>query len=105
MPMYGSMRHSPCGRKIKKKAAKGETFKKYTSPSEFVADDSCGGGYRRGDTSQYKSADSEQRGVCSAPEKHAYTGTLIKGISCMHKSNAVPVLNNQEIIDIARMRR
>lgn len=37
------------------------------------------------------------------PEK--YTGTLIKGISTMHKSNAVPVINAQEMIDHANMRR
>lgn len=34
-----------------------------------------------------------------------YTGTLIKGISTMHKSNAVPVINTQEMIDHANMRR
>ena len=34
-----------------------------------------------------------------------YTGTLVKGIATMHKSNAVPVINKEEATDIARMRR
>lgn len=34
-----------------------------------------------------------------------YTGTLIKGIAQTHKSNAVPVINQEEIIDIRHMRR
>lgn len=38
-------------------------------------------------------------------ETQQYTGTLIKGISQMHKSNAVPIINQQEAEDIARMRR
>lgn len=38
------------------------------------------------------------------PDK-VYTGTLIKGIATMHKSNAVPILNEQEATDISRMRR
>jgi hypothetical protein len=39
-----------------------------------------------------------------APDK-VYTGTLIKGIATMHKSNAVPIINDQEATDISRMRR
>lgn len=38
-------------------------------------------------------------------EAEKYTGTLVKGIATMHKSNAVPVINQQEATDIARMRR
>jgi len=34
-----------------------------------------------------------------------YTGTKVKGIATMHKSNAVPVFNNQDAIDISKMRR
>jgi hypothetical protein len=34
-----------------------------------------------------------------------YTGTKIKGIGTMHKSNAVPVFSDEEAEDIARMRR
>ena len=38
-------------------------------------------------------------------ESPKYTGTLVKGIATMHKSNAVPVINQKEATDIARMRR
>ena len=38
-------------------------------------------------------------------EAHKYTGTLIKGIATMHKSNAVPIINEQQAIEIAQMRR
>lgn len=34
-----------------------------------------------------------------------YTGDLVIGIAQMSKSNAVPVISQQEIIDIAQMRR
>jgi hypothetical protein len=44
-------------------------------------------------------------GDCSKKESPKYTGTLVKGIATMHKSNAVPVINQKEAEDIARMRR
>jgi len=34
-----------------------------------------------------------------------YTGTKIKGIGTMHKSNAVPIFSDEEAKDIAHMRR
>jgi hypothetical protein len=34
-----------------------------------------------------------------------YTGTKIKGIGTMHKSNAVPVFSDEEAKDISKMRR
>ena len=34
-----------------------------------------------------------------------YTGTKVKGIATMHKSNAVPVFSDEEAIEISRMRR
>ena len=44
-------------------------------------------------------------GPClKAPDK-VYTGTMIKGIGTMHKSNAVPIFSNEEAQDIAKMRR
>ena len=39
-----------------------------------------------------------------APAK-VYTGTKVKGIATMHKSNAVPVFSDEEVQDISRMRR
>ena len=44
-------------------------------------------------------------GPClKAPDK-VYTGTMIKGIGTMHKSNAVPIFSDQDAVDIAKMRR
>jgi hypothetical protein len=34
-----------------------------------------------------------------------YTGTDIIGIAQMHKSNAIPIRNKENAIEIARMRR
>jgi hypothetical protein len=39
-----------------------------------------------------------------APAK-VYTGTKVKGIATMHKSNAVPVFSDEEAIEISKMRR
>lgn len=39
-----------------------------------------------------------------APPK-VYTGTKMKGIGTMHKSNSVPIFSDEEAQDIAKMRR
>jgi hypothetical protein len=39
-----------------------------------------------------------------APEK-VYTGENMLGVAQMHKSNAVPVFQKEDAVDIARMRR
>jgi hypothetical protein len=44
-------------------------------------------------------------GVAAAPAPKVYTGTKIKGIGTLHKSNAVPIFSDEEAIEIARMRR
>ena len=44
-------------------------------------------------------------GVAAAPAAKVYTGTKIKGIGTMHKSNAVPIFSDEEAQDIAHMRR
>jgi hypothetical protein len=44
-------------------------------------------------------------GIAAKRESPVYTGTLIKGIATMHKSNAVPVFNSEQAQDIAKMRR
>lgn len=44
-------------------------------------------------------------GPCTTKQTPTYTGTQIIGICQMAKSNAIPVFNQTEIIDIARMRR
>ena len=58
----------------------------------------------RNTTAHIKSVDT---GVAVATKKESpvYTGTLIKGIATMHKSNAVPILNQEDAEAIAKMRR
>jgi len=95
--IHGSMRHTSTGRKKKvnywtTKKRKVE-FKEYTPPET----------YRR-ETPVYKSHDSGTHNT-QIKEKVNYTGTLIKGISTMHKSNAVPIIDQKEAIEHARMRR
>ena len=34
-----------------------------------------------------------------------YTGTKVKGIGTMHKSNAVPIFTDNEAVEISKMRR
>lgn len=38
-------------------------------------------------------------------EAKVYTGTKVLGIATMHKSNAVPVFNDKEAVEISSMRR
>jgi hypothetical protein len=42
---------------------------------------------------------------CVKVPDNEYTGTKIKGIGTMHKSNAVPVFSDEEAKDISSMRR
>lgn len=44
-------------------------------------------------------------GVCAKPEQKIYTGSKIKGIGTMHKSNAVPIFSDEEAVEISKMRR
>ena len=43
-------------------------------------------------------------GHSTAPIHKVYTGTKVKGIATMHKSNAVPVFSDEEAVEISRMR-
>ena len=43
--------------------------------------------------------------ACTTPANQEYTGTKVKGIGTMHKSNAVPIFSDEEAVDISRMRR
>lgn len=101
---YGSMVHDYTGRKIKKKKPKGEVYTKYRPPAFTPMTRSTN--YRRDEGVVYASADdSAGSGVCAAPERKQYTGTLVKGIGTMHKSNAVPIIDEQQMKDLASMRR
>ena len=100
---YGSMSHDYTGRKIKKKAPSGDVYKKYNpKPSDLNV---VTPNFRRDADVHYASVDIGSPTVCAAPEKKEYTGSLVKGIATMHKSNAVPVIDQEQATDIANMRR
>ena len=61
--------------------------------------------YRRDTGPKIPSLNAQDMSPALKKEPLRYTGTLIKGIATMHKSNAVPVINDQEAKDIAKMRR
>jgi hypothetical protein len=60
--------------------------------------------YRGADQPRLPSLDSGA-GVASKAEPKVYTGDKIVGIATMHKSNLVPVFNEQAAKDISKMRR
>ncbi len=97
--IHGSMTHDFSGRKIKQ--AKRRAV--YTPPPS--ARNVATPNYRRDAEVHYASADIGSPTVCAAPEKKEYTGTLVKGIATMHKSNAVPIIDQEQATDIANMRR
>ena len=57
----------------------------------------------RNTTAHIKSVDTGGNALLK-PSK-VYTGTMVKGIATMHKSNAVPVFSDEQAVDISRMRR
>jgi len=57
----------------------------------------------RNTTAHIKSVDTGGTATLAPPK--VYTGTKVKGIATMHKSNAVPVFSDEEAVDISRMRR
>ena len=48
---------------------------------------------------------STEGGTATLAAPKVYTGTKVKGIATMHKSNAVPVFSDEEAKDISKMRR
>ena len=61
--------------------------------------------YRRDTGPKIPSLNPTDMAPClKAPDK-VYTGTAIKGIGTMHKSNAVPIFSDEAAVDIAKMRR
>lgn len=104
MMFTNTLNYDMHGRKRKRKVVKGETYKKYKP--EFKPYQSTPAPPRRDEGVVYKSASEwNMSGNTARKESQKYTGTLVKGIATMHKSNAVPVLNEQEATDIAKMAR
>jgi len=94
--IYGSMGYTISGRKKKVTRRKAKVYARgipENSPQP----------YRR-ETPNYPSCTSTA-GVAARVESPRYTGTLVKGIGTMHKSNAVPIIDEQQMKELASMRR
>lgn len=89
------------GRKRTKRKAKGEVYEKFKP--EFRPLSRPLYSYRT-NRDQYQSFDSGRMNV-EKKENTKYTGTLVKGISTLHKSNAVPIIDEREAKEHANMRR
>ena len=101
---YGSLRHTTSGRK-KRTTTRRRTVKPEHSSSagRQVQRSTSVLPYRR-DTVHYPSRP-DTVGVAARVESPQYTGTLVKGIGTMHKSNAIPIIDEEQMKDLARMRR
>jgi hypothetical protein len=94
---YGSIRHTTSGRRKKKSSTKS------ARPAIRAVQSNAPKPYRR-ETPEYRSA-SDTTGVAARHDPMQYTGNLVKGIGTLHKSNAVPIIDEEYMKDIARMRR
>ena len=79
----------PVEKKVPKRLEKGT----YTPPNVV-----------RRETPNYPSHSSGVGTAVRQPDK-VYTGTKVKGIGTMHKSNAVPIFSDEDAIAISKMRR
>lgn len=95
--IYGSLRYDVSGRKKRGNARKNKTVQR---GDIYVAQRAS---YRRS-IPDYPSH-TDTAGVAARVEPPRYTGTLVKGIGTMHKSNAVPIIDEEQMKDLARMRR
>lgn len=57
------------------------------------------------ETQRIDSRDTGHVGAVRSRDIPQYTGTKVKGIGTMHKSNAVPIFSDEEAVAIATMRR
>lgn len=94
--IYGSMGHTISGRKKETIRRKNKVYTRGVSTNSPQP-------YRR-EIPAYASA-SGTAGVAARVEPPRYTGTLVKGIGTMHKSNAIPIIDEEQMKDLARMRR
>lgn len=56
------------------------------------------------ETKQYPSLNTKG-GTATKASPKIYTGDKVLGIATLHKSNAVPVFNSADAVDISKMRR
>jgi hypothetical protein len=105
MMIYCAARFKP----KKKRKVKGEVARKYRrseAVSGVLSIPSLSYGPRVG-ADAARSLKSLDTTMCYTEKRESlkYTGTLVKGIATMHKSNAVPVIDEEQMKDISRMRR
>jgi hypothetical protein len=105
MMIYCAARFKP----KKKRKAKGVVARKYSRSSAILGVEklpSLSYGHRVG-ADAARSIESLDTNLAYTEKRESlkYTGTLVKGIATMHKSNAVPVIDEEQMKDISRMRR
>lgn len=71
---------------------------KYASPLEVS------GVFPR-ETQCVESLNTDNFSPCVKKERNEYTGSNMLGVSTLHKSNSVPVFNDNDLVDHANMRR
>ena len=96
-------------KRMKKLGAKTKTFDEYVQYRKGNYKPKLRGtpmpDYKVDHTHREKYKSQAEVGVAFKKEPNTYTGTLIKGIAVMHKSNAVPIINEEQAHEVARMRR
>jgi len=105
MMIYCAARFKP----KKKRKLTGVIAKKYNKSSTILGYEklpslSYGPRVGAGDARNIQSLKSDKI-FTEKKESLMYTGTLVKGIATMHKSNPVPVIDEEQMKDISRMRR
>lgn len=90
-------KHSkPLERGAKAKSVSRKTPPKSKRPSLKVPDDR---------SSRHIASLDSGYGSTAAPKEKKYTGDKIVGLATMHKSNTVPIFNEDAAKDVAKMRR
>lgn len=105
-------RNAAEARKARDLAASWEELQKKWAPSPIKAKpktEPLSSSYRltvpEGRSTHHIKSHVTEGGNATVAAPKVYTGTKVKGIATMHKSNAVPVFSDEEAVDISRMRR
>lgn len=101
MIIKGSINYTTSGRKRKPYAKR---KKKFTTPTSTKTPILSYAEERMAESKVYKSVP-DTVGTAPRVESPRYTGYLVKGIGTMHKSNAVPIIDQEQMKDLAKMRR
>jgi hypothetical protein len=109
MMIYTSIRKAKQKLRPKKEREEYEAWLAKHNPKKQIKSSDQGFVYKLNtppgrETQKYKSLDTGLVAPGAAPRK-VYTGDKMIGIATLHKSNAVPVFNNMDAVDISNMRR